>query len=226
MDRRQANSRRRLGRTRTLPQALPAQKTPLAQITYFPKKPKRLEELETRELRVEEQLTDPTPQREGPANGSRLDPHALGYIRAKVEKILRGDRRALEGLSSGQLAEVSVFGHQLYEDGRVNEARVVFEGLVAMDPAEAFPYTVLGAIFLSQHDVHRALALFEAALELDPDDVAALVYRGEIRVLQGNTERGRRDLLRAQQVDPDGPDGPFYRRARAALSGQAPPARR
>jgi len=220
MQRRRGSSDRARTRTTSLPQ------TPAARITYFPKRPApppptELEELETRELTIAELVTDPQGEQVRQArrhNSDGLpDRDALTYNRGKIEKLLRGDRRALEGLDASSLADVAVLGHQLYEGGRLNEARVVFEGLVAMDPPEPFPYTVLGAIYLAQQDVHRALALFEAALEIDPDDVAALVYRGEIRLRLGNRPRGLRDLERALQIDPDGAESPFSQRARAAL---------
>ncbi|MBS2030516.1 MAG: tetratricopeptide repeat protein [Deltaproteobacteria bacterium] len=218
MQRRRGSSERARTRTTSLPQ------TPAARITYFPKRqaPKpEPDDLETREVTIAELVTDPhadeQPRRGRHDSDGLPDRDALTYNRAKIEKLLRGDRRALEGMDASSLADVAVLGHSLYEDGRLNEARVVFEGLVAMDPSEAFPYTVLGAIYLAQQDVHRALALFEAALEIDPDDVAALVYRGEIRLRLGNRPRAMKDLERALSIDPDGPQSPFSQRARAAL---------
>jgi len=220
MQRRRGSFDRSRTRTTSLPQ------TPAARITYFPKResPRKPEpdDLETREVTIAELVTDPhgdVPQQHHRRHNSDglPDRDALTYNRGKIEKLLRGDRRALEGMDASSLADVAVLGHQLYESGRLNEARVVFEGLVAMDPAEAFPYTVLGAIFLAQQDVHRALALFEAALEIDPDDVAALVYRGEIRLRLGNRPRAIRDLERAISIDPDGPQSPFSQRAKLAL---------
>ena len=206
MQRRRPQPRSR-ARTVSLPQ------TPKAAVTFFPKDLRAASADD--DGAIGDLDTDPALARRHDT-GPDLD--ALAYHRAKIEKLLRGDRRALEGLDAHALAEVAVFGHGLYEAGRLNEARVVFEGLVAMDPAEAFPYTVLGAIFLAQHDLHRALALFEAALELDGDDVAALVYRGEIRLRLGQRTRAVQDLKRALAIDPDGPEGAFSIRARSALS--------
>jgi tetratricopeptide (TPR) repeat protein len=148
---------------------------------------------------------------------------ALTYHRSKLEKLLRGDRRALEGLDQNEMLAISTFGHRLYEEGRLNEARVVFEGLVAMEPHEAFPYTVLGAIFMAQHDLHRALALFEAALEFDPEDPAALCYRGEIRLEMGQRSKGLADLRLAIELDSDA--SPFAQRARSTLDSLGEPIR-
>lgn len=208
---RQRSTTRSRTRTVSLPETQPAR------ITYFPKRAKRREP--PRPQRIEDLVTDPAPpeRTHTPSDAGLPDRDALGYHRRKLEKLLRGDRRALEGLDTAGLGEIAVLGHRLYEEGRLNEARVVFEGLVALDPPEAFPYTVLGAIFLAQQDLHRALALFEAALELDEGDVAALVYRGEIRLRLGQRSRGLRDLERALEIDPDGPQSPFSQRARLAV---------
>ncbi|MHB8877165.1 MAG: tetratricopeptide repeat protein [Myxococcaceae bacterium] len=111
--------------------------------------------------------------------------------------------------------EEALFGHQLFEMGRLEEARVVFEGLVGTEPKDAFPYTMLGTIYLALGDQARALALFEAALQIDTDEIAALVYRGEIRLNQGKLKPAMVDLNRAVQLGLG--DDPFVDRARRLI---------
>ena len=223
MQRRRSQSQARRARVATAPT------TPLAEVTYFPKGRDRLttDTDAERGPRGADHDTDPLGERakralenDRLARGGRRrtltpDRDALAYHRQKLDRLLRGDPRALVGLSQRELMEVASLGHGLYEQGRLHEARVVFEGLVAMELREAFPYTVLGAIFLSQGDALRALALFEAALALDGSDPAALCYRGEIRLTLGQRSRGLADLRRAAEVD--APGSPFGVRARAAL---------
>lgn len=93
---------------------------------------------------------------------------------------------------------MSLFGHQLFQKGLVEESRVVFEGLVSLEVKEAFPYTMLGTIYLSLDDSDRALALFEAALRIDRDDLAALVYKGEIQLSRRQFRAAQETLERAQ----------------------------
>lgn len=127
-------------------------------------------------------------------------------------------------LTPQQVAEISLFGHHLFETGQLSEARVIFEGLVGMGLEDAFPHTMLGTIYLSQGDPEHALALFEAALALDARDLAARVYRGEIRLDAGSVTEGLDDLRAALQQG--GLDDPFVLRARRLIRMQQERARR
>lgn len=176
-----------------------------------------------------ELVTEPvfvSPFAEAKKSGGRA-PSASGRTRTRelpvdpdeaiTEDIPAGVRQALPyaGLSRREIAEVSLFGHGLFEAGRIEEARQVFEQLVAAGAQDAFPHTMLGTIYLAQRDPERALALFETALSIDPRDLAARVYRGEIRLNRGETKQAVADLERART---DGPKGdPFTERARRLL---------
>lgn len=96
-----------------------------------------------------------------------------------------------------EVVDLVIFGHQLFERGKIEEARVIFEGLVDTDKKNAFAHTMLGTIYLALKDGSRALALFQAALAIDPHDVPALVYRGELRLKKGKTKSALEDLERA-----------------------------
>ena len=120
-----------------------------------------------------------------------------------------------EGVSRQRAAELAVFGHKLFEDGRLDEARQVFEGLVAAGVEDAFAHTMLGTIYLAKKDPERALALFEAALAIDPNDLAARVYRGEIRLAKGHPKLALEDLRRVAIKGPK--DDPFTDRAKRLL---------
>jgi Flp pilus assembly protein TadD len=138
---------------------------------------------------------------------------ALRYHMQKVEEMLDSGSPAerLRGMSRRQLAEIAMFGHQLFEAGRLQEARVVFEGLVGLDVEDAFPHTMLGTVYLAMGAQDRAMALFEAALAIDPADLAARVYRAEIRINQGRLGPAKEDLARVLREGP--PDDPFVDRA-------------
>lgn len=114
-----------------------------------------------------------------------------------------------------EVVDLVVFGHQLFERGKVEEARVIFEGLVDTDPKNAFAHTMLGTIYLSLKDASRAMALFQAALAIDPHDVPALVYRGELRLKKGKTKSALEDLERA--VGLGEPGDPFVERAKRLI---------
>ena len=142
---------------------------------------------------------------------------AIRYHRVKVQELLsRTDPiSSLEGMSRTQLGEIALFGHHLFESGRLDEARVVFEGLVGMGVEDAFPHTMLGTVYLALGDQDRALALFEAALLIDDKDVAARVSRGEIRLNRGKLKQAVDDLSAVIKVGPR--DDPFVARAKRLI---------
>jgi tetratricopeptide (TPR) repeat protein len=134
----------------------------------------------------------------------------------RLDRLIRGEKRALVGLTAAELGEVAVYGHHHYETGRLAGAQRIFEGLVVAGPDEAFPHIVLGAIYLSQEKVSLALAQFEAALRLEPASVAALVYRGEIRLRRSQDAKAIADLEKALALASD-PKDPLVARAKSAL---------
>lgn len=138
---------------------------------------------------------------------------ALRYHAKKLEELMQASSPSepLRSMSRRELAEMSLFGHQLFELGRYDEARVVFEGLVALDVDDAFPHTMLGTVYLAMGKADRAMALFEAALSIDPDDLAARVYRAEIRINRGQLKSATAEL---ETVIADHPEeDPFVQRA-------------
>jgi tetratricopeptide (TPR) repeat protein len=120
---------------------------------------------------------------------------------------------AIGGPDYGDMVQL---GHELFEGGRVNEARVVFEGLIAAGHQDAFCYTMLGTVSLALKDFDRALQLFDRALELEPSDLAALVYRGELRLKRKKTAKAIKDFEQAVKLG--APDDPFTDRAQRLLA--------
>lgn len=138
---------------------------------------------------------------------------ALRYHAKKLDELMQASSPSepLRSMSRKELAEMSLFGHQLFELGRYDEARVVFEGLVALDVDDAFPHTMLGTVYLAMGKADRAMALFEAALSIDPDDLAARVYRAEIRINRGQLKSATAELETV--IADNAEEDPFVQRA-------------
>ncbi|MFT3838005.1 MAG: tetratricopeptide repeat protein [Myxococcaceae bacterium] len=163
-----------------------------------------------------ESLPRPTPQvsldkaREGERTEEVVLPEAILQQMVKKKK------------TNEQALDMAMMGHQLFEAGRIDEARVIFEGLVATHAKDAFPYTMLGTIYLAQGELDRASKLFSAALVLDPADSAAAVYKAEIRLHRGNSRSAVATLVRVAKGDKA---DPFVRRARKLLKLLEPKAK-
>ncbi|MBL8949409.1 MAG: tetratricopeptide repeat protein [Myxococcaceae bacterium] len=119
------------------------------------------------------------------------------------------------GHTPQEAADLAAFGHRLFELGKLDEARVIFEKLVNAETRDAFVHTMLGTVYLALNAQDRALALFQAALKLDPDDLAAVVYRGEIRLNRGKLKAAVEDLQRAIGLGPS--TDPFVERAKRLM---------
>ncbi len=109
----------------------------------------------------------------------------------------------LEGMTFEQAKGIAQVGCELAEAGRLEEARVVFEGLIEGNPFDFAARAALGTVYQKLGRVDEAREAYELTLEGDPENVVALVNRGELRILCGDQE-GFADLLRALDADPEG----------------------
>jgi tetratricopeptide (TPR) repeat protein len=193
-------------------------------VIYFPKNARPMMPRTTQSIPEVGVLEDVVTEVEAILPDVRMTPNTLRRVTAERKKrrtkeIPLGEN-TLAGVAGGrktpqEVADLSLFGHQLFEMGKVKEAKVIFEGLVGTGAKDAFAHTMLGTIYLALKDQARALALFQLALEIDPDDVSALVYRGEIRLNRGKVKGAVEDLTRALNLGAK--DDPFVERASRLL---------
>jgi Flp pilus assembly protein TadD len=87
-----------------------------------------------------------------------------------------------------------MLGFTLYEQGRSQEATIIFEGLLSLDPRNAYCHSALGAAYLRLGQDEKALSHFNMALQLDPRDVSAYINRGELFMRQKNYRQAQADL--------------------------------
>ncbi|HEY3452446.1 MAG TPA: tetratricopeptide repeat protein [Myxococcales bacterium] len=138
------------------------------------------------------------------------------YTEDRVKKWAKGEMTLaeLDGISGPEMLEMAVTGFAMYEQGRYREAKVIFEGLAALDPTESYYRTALGAVYLAQDKLDEASAEFDAAIKLNKKDIAALVNRGEVRLRKGQLLEAAEDFKSAVDLDPENKD-PLSLRARA-----------
>jgi tetratricopeptide (TPR) repeat protein len=94
---------------------------------------------------------------------------------------------------------VSELGYSLAEQGRVEEAIALFEGLSALAPATAYFQAALGSLYLRDNQPEKAFKHLNSALQFDSKDLFSLVNRGEAQLRLGKTEPALRDLRQALQ---------------------------
>lgn len=116
-----------------------------------------------------------------------------------------------------QLALALTTGYQLFEQGRLDDARDLFEGLSLLDPENAYIHGILGTICQKQGDDDVALLYYAVALDLFPDNIDILVNRGELLLKRGMFEDAAQDLRAAIALDPESKD-PAANRARLLVT--------
>lgn len=139
---------------------------------------------------------------------------------AAVRKWAEGGEtlRELKGYSSEELHCISQLGYTLFLNGKVRDARIVFEGLVAVDPKNEYYYRALGVVYHREGDPERALRQFGHAITVSGRrSVAAYVNRAEVHIARRDHERALADLDDALQLARD-PREPLARKARALKS--------
>jgi len=104
-------------------------------------------------------------------------------------------------ITKWQLASVIACGYNFFSEGRLEEAKKIFEGLAVLDPNHPYVQTMLGAIYQRMKQYDRAIVRYTFALKLHPNDVCALTNRGEIYLMLGRFTEAADDLKRALQLD-------------------------
>jgi Flp pilus assembly protein TadD len=123
----------------------------------------------------------------------------------RVEAFLRGEMTwaQVKGMTFQEAASLARLGCDYADAGQLEEAKIIFEALVAGNPKDGASRAALGTVYQKLDRIPDAREQYDAALELDPTNPVALVNRGELRVKDGDKE-GLRDLARAADADPKG----------------------
>ncbi|MCK5687664.1 tetratricopeptide repeat protein [Myxococcota bacterium] len=98
------------------------------------------------------------------------------------------------GLSTEELHNVASQGYFLFLQGRTEPARVIFEGLVAVDPRNAYYYRALGVIYWRLGEAQKAVKQFTYAIRVSPGDLASYVNRAEVYVANQRYKEAETDL--------------------------------
>ena len=129
-------------------------------------------------------------------------------------KITLGDLEGIDKESQYRMAETA---HQLLTEGKMQQAKEAFQGLLALDPYDAYFWTAYASIAQQEGELEEAEARYSRALEINPFSPVALAHRGEVRILLGRLQEAADDISRALEEDPDGRE-PATQRARATAA--------
>lgn len=142
-----------------------------------------------------------------------------GLDKNKLELFRRGEVKFMHvfNMDAKQMASLLVTGHNFFSQGRIEEARLIFEGLSLLDPRNAYVNCILGAIYQQMGKYDQSVFRYTLALEIFPKDIQALTNRGEIYLKVGKFRDAAHDLKAAIDLDP-GKAHPAANRARLLAS--------
>jgi tetratricopeptide (TPR) repeat protein len=87
--------------------------------------------------------------------------------------------------------------------GRLDEARGLYERVIAASPDSAFLRVELGRVELGRGSPDRARELAQEAMALDPSDPAAFVLDGELHLAAGDLAAAAASFGHAYRLDPN-----------------------
>lgn len=108
------------------------------------------------------------------------------------------------GLSREALYAVAGVAYQLYNSGKVEQARQIYHGLVAADPYDSVFHCHLAAAHQRLGQLDEALEEYTQALRFNIANQDALAGRGEVHLQRARVAEALADLRAAIELDPEG----------------------
>ena len=127
-------------------------------------------------------------------------------LAARLQKWADGKAtlKDVRGYTNEELYSIARTGYYFYYQGKVNEARTVFQGLYAINPMDPYFAKALGVVEMAAGNPTGAVAAYDVALKIAPQDAGAYLGRAEVKLLQGQKAQALDDLKRALQFSPPG----------------------
>src|SRR5215218_643394 len=88
----------------------------------------------------------------------------------------------VRGYSDEELFSIARTAYYFFYQGKLSEARTLFQGLYAVNPLDAYVAKALGVVEHAAGNPQGALAAFDVALKISPQDSAAYVGRAEVKI--------------------------------------------
>ena len=107
--------------------------------------------------------------------------------------------KQIVGLTEQELYAIACQGYTFFLQGKNQQALVIFEGLIAVDPRNAYAYQALGSIYWRNSEPHKAIKQFTYAIRVNPSAISTYISRAEIYVSLNQFMKARQDLMHVLQ---------------------------
>jgi len=112
----------------------------------------------------------------------------------------RKQLRDLLGLGPERVALLTEMAYVFFQEGRYEEARIMFEGLVALDMNNPYFYRALGAVAQRTGKNDTAVRYYQRALKLNESEPEVWANMGEVLLVEGELERAIGCLEKAEML--------------------------
>lgn len=106
----------------------------------------------------------------------------------------------VRGYSDEELYAIARTAYFFYYQGKLEQARTLFQGLYAVNPLDPYFAKALGVVELASGNAQGALAAYDVAVKLSPQDAQAYVGRAEVKLSLGQKGAAVEDLRKGDQV--------------------------
>lgn len=109
------------------------------------------------------------------------------------------------GYTELDISHLVSLAYKLFQEGKLDQSRIVYEGIHALNPNNLDTMLGLGAIYAHQRHYPQAIELFSRVLEDEPNNKFALLQRGECYINTGgneNLELAVNDFKKIMEIDP------------------------
>ena len=141
-------------------------------------------------------------------------------IEKRVQRWLKGEIGTAElyQLTPDLIQSIADYGYLLYEQGKYETAKTIFEALTAIDSGNSHFQKILGSIYQLQEKWDAAYYRYSQSLRTVPTDVFVITNRGEVLLKLQRRKEAIEDFKQAILLDPEHRN-PTSRRARVLLEG-------
>lgn len=142
-------------------------------------------------------------------------PRTVAFDRNRLEAFVMGriTLGEMEGVQKDTQYEMAKKGFKMIAEGKLDLARAIFKGLIALDPFDSYFHMAFGAVEQRSGNYEDAEAAYTRALKFNAFNTTALANRGEVRFQMGKVLEAAQDIKEAIEKDPQGKD-PATLRAR------------
>ena len=109
------------------------------------------------------------------------------------------------GYTELDISHLVSLAFKMLEQGKLDNARIIYEGIHALSPINIDAMLGLGAIYTHQKHHEQAIELFSRVLEADPGNLFSLLQRGEAYIQEGSNEslsKAVDDFKKIMELDP------------------------